>query len=188
MRGEFPSREINELERQTGGCATTDFPGVFSPLSNRNRPPQKQTAAQGVGSQRGGKTEVKAANFRDSDYVRDDLCAIAKSGCPHAGLIGDSESRSAERLPASRSRSVTVISNLHRESLIAARDPVSAPSAKRFPPVTFDPRLLPSRATLARKWPALKINRLSGRWVDDASGARGDDIASLLAFLGEGAR
>jgi hypothetical protein len=149
---------------------------------------QKETAAQGVGAQRGGKFRTKAANFRDSDYVGGGLCAIAKSDCPHAHLIGDPESRSAERLPASRSRSVTVISNLHRESLIAARDPGSAPSAKRFPPVTFDPRLLPSRATLARKWPALKINRLTGRWVDDSSGARGDDITSLLAFLGESAR
>ncbi len=103
---------------------------------------KKQTAAQGFGAQRGGKTEVKAANFRDSDYVRDGLCAIAKSAFPHAGLIGG----------------------------------------------TFDPRLLPSRATRARKWPALKINRFTGRWRDDASGASGADVASLLAFLGEGAR
>jgi hypothetical protein len=167
-----------------------------SGTSPKPSPPQKQTAAQGVGSQRGGKTEVKAANFRDSDYVRDSLCAIAKSACPHAGVMGGRDPRAVERpsvnLPEvateSRSRSVTVISNLHRESLIAARDAGSAPSAKRFPPATFDPRLLPSRATLARKWPALKINRLSGRWVDDASGAKGDDITSLLAFLGEGAR
>ncbi len=99
---------------------------------------KKQTAAQGVGAQRGGETEVKAANFRDSDYVRDGLCASAKSGCPHA---------------------------------------------------TFNPRLLPSRATLARRWPRLKINRLNWKWVDDASGARGDDLKSLLAFLDdEGAR
>jgi hypothetical protein len=110
---------------------------------------KKQTAAQGVGAQRGGKTEVKAANFRDADYVRDGLCAIAKSTCPHAGLIGGPESQSSE---------------------------------------TFNPRLLPSRATLARKWPALKINRFTGRWRDDASGASGADVASLLAFLGEGAR
>ncbi|PWB90684.1 hypothetical protein C5688_09165 [Methylocystis sp. MitZ-2018] len=72
--------------------------------------------------------------------------------------------------------------------MIAARDPVSAPEAKRYPPVTFDARLLPSRATLARKWPALKINRFTGRWRDDASGASGVDVASLLAFLGEGGR
>jgi hypothetical protein len=157
---------------------------------------QKETAAQGGGAQRGGKFMTKAANFRDSDYVGDGLCAIAKSACPHAGLIGSPESRSAERPPAnlpkvasaSRSR-VTVISNLHRESLIAARGVVSAPLPKMLPPATFfDPRLLPSRATLARRWPALKINRLTGRWVDDASGARGDDITSLIAFLGEGAR
>ena len=158
MAGELPAREIKGVERQTAGSALTDFPGVFSPLSNRNGTPQKQTAAQGVGSQRGGKTEVKAANFRDSDYVRAGLSAIAKSDCPRDALIGD-------------------------------RGPVSAPDAKRLPPVTlFDPRLLPSRATLARKWPALKINRFTGRWRDDASGAHGAEVASLLAFVGECAR
>jgi hypothetical protein len=46
---------------------------------------------------------------------------------------------------------------------------------------------LPSRATLGRRWPALKINRYTGRWRDDASGANGLDIASLLAFLEGGA-
>jgi len=188
VRGEFPSPEIKAVERQTGGCAPTDFPGVFSPLSNRNRAPQKETAAQGVGAQRGGKFQTKAANFRHAEYVRAGQSAIAKSACPHAGLIGGPESQSAERPPASRSGGVTVISNLHHESLIAERGALSGPDAKRYPPVTFDPRLLPSRATLARKWPALKINRFTGRWRDDASGARGDDITSLLTFLGEGAR
>lgn len=47
---------------------------------------------------------------------------------------------------------------------------------------------LPNKAALARKWPALKINRLTWRWCDDASGAKGADLGSLLAFLGEGAR
>ena len=47
---------------------------------------------------------------------------------------------------------------------------------------------LPSRATLARKWPKLHINRLTWRWRDDASGAWGDDFESLLVFLGERAR
>jgi len=47
---------------------------------------------------------------------------------------------------------------------------------------------MPSRAALARKWPKLRINRLTWRWRDDASGAYGSDVASLLAFLGEGAR
>lgn len=125
VRGEFPSPEIKAVERQTGGRAPTDFPGVFSPLSNRNRVPQKETAAQGVGAQRGGKFQTKAANFRQAEYVGASVSATAK---------------------------------------------------------------LPSRASLARKWPALKINRLTWRWIDDASGAGGDDIASLLAFLGEGAR
>ena len=44
---------------------------------------------------------------------------------------------------------------------------------------------LPSRAALARRFPRLRINRLSGRWVDDASGAKGDDVESLLVFLRE---
>jgi len=55
------------------------------------------------------------------------------------------------------------------------------------PPAT-NSQVLPNRATLARRWPALKINRYTGHWRDDASGAHGPDIASLLAFLGEGAR
>lgn len=42
---------------------------------------------------------------------------------------------------------------------------------------------LPSRAALARRWPRLRINRLARRSRDDASGARGDDFRSLLAFL-----
>lgn len=154
--------------------------------------PGNETAAQ-LGEAGGGKTNGKAGNLQAREYVRAGLCAIAKSGCPHASLI---ESRATERPPAnlpkvasaSQSRSVTVISNLHHESLIADRGAVSAPDAKRLPPVTFNPRLLPSRATLARKWPALKINRFTGRWRDDASGAPGADVASLLAFIGEGAR
>ncbi len=44
-------------------------------------------------------------------------------------------------------------------------------------------RRLPSKATLARRWPRLRINRLSGRWIDDATGAKGDDFASLKAFI-----
>lgn len=47
---------------------------------------------------------------------------------------------------------------------------------------------LPSRAALARRWPSLKVNRYTGAWRDDASGARGDDIQSLRAFLGDGGR
>ncbi|MGD9657096.1 MAG: hypothetical protein AB7U61_05550 [Methylocystis sp.] len=49
-------------------------------------------------------------------------------------------------------------------------------------------KTLPSRATLARRFPKLRLNRYTGRWLDDASGARGDDIESLLAFHREGAR
>jgi hypothetical protein len=44
---------------------------------------------------------------------------------------------------------------------------------------------LPSKAALARKWPRLRINRLTGRWQDEASGKKGDDFQSLLAFIGE---
>ena len=47
---------------------------------------------------------------------------------------------------------------------------------------------LPSRVTLARRWPALKVNRLTWRWIDAASGERGEDLQSLLAFLGSGGR
>ena len=45
---------------------------------------------------------------------------------------------------------------------------------------------LPSRAQLARKWPRLRVNRYTGAWCDDASGARGDTIESLRAFLSSG--
>lgn len=51
-----------------------------------------------------------------------------------------------------------------------------------------DAQRLPSRAVLAHRWPRLKINRLTWRWVDDASGARGDDFESLLAYIGRAAR
>lgn len=47
---------------------------------------------------------------------------------------------------------------------------------------------LPPKATLVRRWPGLKVNRFSGRWRDDATGARGDSIESLLTFLSEGAQ
>lgn len=47
---------------------------------------------------------------------------------------------------------------------------------------------LPSRATLARRWPGLRINRLTWCWRDDATGAKGEDLLSLLAFLSEGSR
>lgn len=48
--------------------------------------------------------------------------------------------------------------------------------------------LLPSRATLAPRWPGLRVNRLTHRWVDDSSGASGADIPPLRALLGEGVR
>ncbi|MGD9543546.1 MAG: hypothetical protein AB7F41_10680 [Methylocystis sp.] len=120
-----PASENKELGRQTEGYAPTDFPGVFQPLSNRDGPPQKQTAVQGAGSRHGGLHQQKAANFHQSEYVGAGRSAIAK---------------------------------------------------------------LPSRAKLARKWPTLRINRLTWRWRDDASGAKGDDLQSLLVYLGEGAR
>ncbi len=47
---------------------------------------------------------------------------------------------------------------------------------------------LPSRAALARRWPSLRVNRYTGRWADGATGARGDDLQSLLVFLNEGGR
>ena len=45
---------------------------------------------------------------------------------------------------------------------------------------------IPSRAALARKWPKLRLNRFTGAWRDDATGARGSDVASLRAFLAWG--
>lgn len=55
-------------------------------------------------------------------------------------------------------------------------------------PTTPRPQELPSRASLARRWPGLRVNRLTWRWRDDASGRGGDNIESLLAFLSEGGR
>jgi hypothetical protein len=69
--------------------------------------------------------------------------------------------------------------------LIPDRD--CAPHKKQFHGESVFGRL-PSKADLARKWPKLRVNRYNGRWRDDASGARGDDLQSLLTFLGEGAR
>jgi hypothetical protein len=42
---------------------------------------------------------------------------------------------------------------------------------------------VPSRGVMARRWPKLRINRMTGRWHDEATGARGDNIESLLAYL-----
>ncbi len=52
---------------------------------------------------------------------------------------------------------------------------------KIAPPVSISKTS--SRAALARRWPGLRVNRLTGRWRDDASGA---SIESLLAFLNDG--
>ncbi|OAI30979.1 hypothetical protein A1351_06730 [Methylosinus sp. R-45379] len=52
---------------------------------------------------------------------------------------------------------------------------------------TLEPQSkIPSRAVLARRWPRLRLNRYSGHWLDEASGRRGDDLASLARYL-EGA-
>jgi hypothetical protein len=53
-------------------------------------------------------------------------------------------------------------------------------------PAKQDPQALQSRATLTRRWPCLRVNRQTWRWRDDASGAHGDDLGSLLVFLNEG--
>ena len=45
---------------------------------------------------------------------------------------------------------------------------------------------LPSRATLARRWPRLRVNRLTWCWRDDATGVKGNGVESLLAFLNDG--
>ncbi len=67
-------------------------------------------------------------------------------------------------------------------------DCLEAVSSDIIPPKQDLQASLPSRATLARRWPRLRVNRFSGRWRDDVSGARGEDIESLLAFLSEGSR
>ncbi|HEY8067077.1 MAG TPA: hypothetical protein VIF40_20480 [Methylosinus sp.] len=47
---------------------------------------------------------------------------------------------------------------------------------------------VPSRAALARKWPRLRVNRMSWAWIDEASGERGYTQASLLEYLRKEAR
>ncbi|RNJ50291.1 hypothetical protein D1O30_12470 [Methylocystis hirsuta] len=47
---------------------------------------------------------------------------------------------------------------------------------------------LPNKAALARKWPFLRVNRLSGRWRDDATGASGAGLESLLSYLSTSGR
>jgi uncharacterized protein YqiB (DUF1249 family) len=44
---------------------------------------------------------------------------------------------------------------------------------------------IPPRAVLARRWPKLRINRFTGKWLDEKTGRRGDDLASLSRYLGE---
>jgi hypothetical protein len=47
---------------------------------------------------------------------------------------------------------------------------------------------IPPRALLARRWPKLRVNRFTGRWLDEKTGRRGDDLASLASYLGEARR
>lgn len=49
-------------------------------------------------------------------------------------------------------------------------------------------RRLPSKAVLERRFPKLAVNRMTGRWMDGETGARGDDLESLLACLGKRSR
>ncbi len=67
-------------------------------------------------------------------------------------------------------------------------DCLEAVSSDIIPPKQDLQPSLPSRATLARRWPGLKVNRFSGRWRDDATGVKGDNVDSLLAFLNAGGR
>lgn len=64
-------------------------------------------------------------------------------------------------------------------------DCLEAVSSEIIPPKQDLQASLPSRATLARRSPGLKVNRLTGAWRDDASGAKGDTIESLRIFLSE---
>lgn len=67
-------------------------------------------------------------------------------------------------------------------------DCLAAVTSENNPPKKYSQASIPSRATLARKWPALKVNRLTWRWRDDATGAKGDGLDSLLVFLSAGGR
>ncbi len=67
-------------------------------------------------------------------------------------------------------------------------DCLAAVVSEDNPPKKYSQASLPSRATLARQKPALKVNRLTWRWRCDASGANGDGLDSLLAFLNTGGR
>jgi hypothetical protein len=81
-----------------------------------------------------------------------------------------------------------VIDGIHTKEAGRGRRPASEftfASARRKPHAPSLQAKLPSKATLVRRWPRLKVNRLTGRWVDDATGARGEDIQSLLVFLNE---
>ena len=74
---------------------------------------------------------------------------------------------------------------------VGARNVVSVAansSEITLPALKNQEKKLPGRAVLARRWPALRINRLTWRWIDDATGARGDDLESLRDYIGGGAR
>lgn len=62
-------------------------------------------------------------------------------------------------------------------------DCLEAVRSETNPPKQDPQASLPSRAALARQWPGLRVNRLTWRWRDDATGRGGDSIESLLAFL-----
>jgi hypothetical protein len=65
---------------------------------------------------------------------------------------------------------------------------LEAVTSQIIPPKQDPQALLLSRAALARRWPSLRFNRYTGAWRDDATGAKGDNIESLRAFLSEGGR
>ncbi len=60
-------------------------------------------------------------------------------------------------------------------------DCLGAVSSEIIPQKQQPQVLLPSRAALAWRWPNLRLNRLTGRWVDDASGASGARVAAIHA-------
>lgn len=47
---------------------------------------------------------------------------------------------------------------------------------------------IPPRAVLARRWPKLRVNRFTGRWLDEKTGRRGEDLTSLSRYLEEARR
>lgn len=87
-------------------------------------------------------------------------------------------------ISATRVKPATGNQSLARD--LSNPDDLGPPPKIKIPPGDFD-RVggdsLPAKAVLARKWPGLRINRMTGRWHDEASGSKGEGFDTLLAFI-----